>query len=201
MRLPFVLAAVLLLLVQVAAAAEPPLEPSDINSRYMLMDGRGRAISNEDFPGRFQLISFGYTFCPDVCPTTLAAMTQILRQLGDRAEKLQPIFITVDPERDTREVMAKYTAYFDPRIVGLTGPVDYVRAAADHYRIVYRKYRSPNAAPGDYSIDHTAGMTLLGPDGSFVARFAHGDAPQDIAKRIAELMAQDDGRQTAKPKQ
>jgi protein SCO1/2 len=125
-------------------------------------------------------------------------MTQILRQLGDRAARVQPIFITVDPERDTREVMAKYTAYFDPRIIGLTGPVDYVRAAADHYRIVYRKYRAPGAAPDAYSIDHTAGMTLLGPDGTFVAKFAHGDAPQDIARRIGELLAKDDGKQPTK---
>lgn len=166
------------------AAAEP-----EINSRYVLVNVKGRMIGNEDFPGRFQLISFGYTSCPDVCPTTLAAMTQILQDLGDKAPRLQPIFITVNPERDTKEALARYTAFFDPRIIGLTGPPELVRAAADHFKVTYRKYLEPGAAPNSYSVDHTAGMYLLGPDGMFIVKFAHIASPQEIAARIGEMMA------------
>ncbi|HEX8989678.1 MAG TPA: SCO family protein [Rhodocyclaceae bacterium] len=180
------LAAVLMLAATGAAAAAD--DPQEINPRYLLTDGKGRMVSNEDFPGRYQLISFGYTFCPDVCPTTLAAMAQIMRQLGDRAARLQPIFVSVDPERDTPQVLARYTAYFDPRILGLSGKPEFVRAAADHYKVVYRKYLAPGAPPDQYSIDHSAGMYLLGPDGGFVARFAHGDSPVETASRIAAIM-------------
>ncbi|MGE5467610.1 MAG: SCO family protein [Ignavibacteria bacterium] len=176
------------------AAAEGAAPDEEINPRYLLIDAKGRTVTNEDFPGRFQLISFGYTFCPDVCPTTLAAMTQIMKQLGPRAAKLQPIFVSVDPERDTREALAKYTAYFDARIIGLTGSPALVRAAADHYKVVYRKYLAPGAKPDSYSIDHSAGMYLLGPDGMFVAKFAHAASPQETAERIAALMANREAR-------
>lgn len=172
-----------------ARAGEAPAgQPQEIISRYLLVDTRGRAITNEDFPGRFQLISFGYTFCPDVCPTTLAAMAQIMRKLGPRADRVQPIFISVDPERDTKAVLAKYTAYFDPRIIGLTGTPELVKAAADHYKVTYRKYLAPGAKPDSYSIDHTAGMFVVGPDGEFVTRLAHDLSPDVAASRIAEMV-------------
>ena len=187
----FLLAGVLALAVAGAAVAGETRAAADepeINSRYVLVDVKGRMVGNEDFPGRFQLISFGYTSCPDVCPTTLAAMTQILQDLGDKAARLQPIFITVDPERDTKEVLARYTAFFDSRIIGLTGSPELVRAAADHFKVTYRKYLVPGAAPNSYSVDHTAGMYLLGPDGMFVVKFAHVASPQEIAARIGEMM-------------
>ncbi len=164
-------------------------DAADVNPRYVLSDTKGRTVTNEDFRGRFQLITFGYTFCPDVCPTTLTAMAQILRGLGERAARLQPIFITVDPERDTAEALARYTAYFDKRIIGLTGSPELIRAAADHYKVTYRKHLEPGAKPDSYSIDHTAGMFLLGPDGMFAARFAHSATPQETAARIAAIMA------------
>lgn len=190
------LAAVLALAGAPAQAADETqdVQAQQIISRYLLVDSKGRAVTNEDFPARYQLISFGYTFCPDICPTTLAAMAQILRQLGAKADRLQPIFVSVDPERDTKEVLAKYTAYFDPRIIGLTGSPALVRAAADHYKVVYRKYLAPGEAPDRYSIDHTAGMFLVGPDGEFIARVAHGELPQETAARIAEIMAAGEGR-------
>ncbi|MDD5249796.1 MAG: SCO family protein [Rhodocyclaceae bacterium] len=184
-----------------AAAGEPQAaDAQDVNPRYLLVDAKGRMIGNEDFPGRFQLIAFGYTFCPDICPTTLAAMTQVLRDLGDKAPRLQPIFITVDPERDSKEVMGRYTAYFDARIIGLTGSPELVRAAADHYKVTYRKYLAPGAAPDSYSVDHSAGMYLLGPDGAFVAKFVHDAAPQEIAARIADLMAESGKPRPAAPR-
>jgi len=170
--------------------AEESVEVSEIVSRYLLMDTKGRAVSNEDFPGRFQLISFGYTFCPDICPTTLAEMSLVMDKLGERSARLQPIFVTVDPERDTPEVLRRYTEFFHPAIIGLTGSPELVRRAAEHFKVRYEKYRQPGAEPGKYSVDHSAGMYLLGPDGRFLVKFAYAMPPQEIAERITALMAE-----------
>ena len=188
-------AALLAVIAQLAAscafAAEPEAEESaetaaQINPRFLLMDTRGRAISEEDFAGRFQLIAFGFTSCPAVCPSTLAAMTLILGRLANLAGQLQPIFITIDPERDTPEMLARYTANFDPRIVGLTGSPELIRRAADHFKVTYSKHSEPGSAPGDYTMDHSVGMYLVGPDGRFLSKFGYTAAPEDIAARIGE---------------
>lgn len=157
--------------------------------RYLLMDTRGRAVSDEDFRGHFQLIAFGYTSCPDVCPTTLAEMALIMDKLGGQAEQLQPLFVTVDPERDTPEVLRRYTGYFHPRIIGLIGSLELVRRAADNFKVTYEKHRDPGMAPGDYTVDHSTGMFLLGPDGRFLAKFAYATPPQQATDRIRALMA------------
>ena len=159
-----------------------------IVSRYLLMDTKGRAISDQDFRGSFQLIAFGYTFCPDICPTTLAEISLIMEKLGDRAEQLQPLFVTVDPERDTPELLRSYTAYFHPRIIGLTGSPELVRRVADHFKVRYEKHWEPGAEKDKYSVDHSAGMYLLGPDGGFLGKFAYATPPQDVAARIRALM-------------
>lgn len=156
--------------------------------RYLLMDYRGRAVSNEDFSGSYQLISFGYTFCPDICPTTLSKMSLIMRKLGKQADRLQPLFITVDPERDTPEVLRRYTLFFNPRIIGLTGSPELVRRAADNFKVKYGKHLEPGAAPDKYSVDHSVGMYLLGPDGRFLAKFAYGTPFEEVAVRIKVLM-------------
>lgn len=170
--------------------ADEAAEVSQIVSRYLLMDTKGRAITNEDFPGRFQLISFGYTFCPDICPTTLAEMSLVMDKLGERAARLQPIFVTVDPERDTPEVLRRYTQFFHPAIIGLTGSPELVRRAAENFKVRYEKYRQPGAKPDQYSVDHSAGMYLLGPDGRFLIKFAYALPPQEIAERITALMSE-----------
>ena len=164
---------------------ETPIVP-----RYLLMDYRGHAVSNEDFAGSYQLISFGYTFCPDICPTTLSKMSLIMGKLGKQADRLQPLFITVDPERDTPEVLHRYTAFFNPRIIGLTGSPELVRRAADNFKVKYEKHLEPGAAPDKYSVDHSVGMYLLGPDGSFLAKFAYGAPNAEVAERIKALMAE-----------
>jgi cytochrome oxidase Cu insertion factor (SCO1/SenC/PrrC family) len=180
-----------------ARAADPAgpasAEASSVNPRYVLLDARGRTISNDDFAGRYQLITFGYTMCPDVCPTTLVSMTRALRLLGREAQRLQLIFITVDPERDSAEVVGRYTAYFDPSIIGLTGTTELVRAAADHYNVRFRKYAEPGAAAQVYSVDHTTGTFLVGPDGDFIAKFSDLLPPEELARRIRGLMRGDAG--------
>jgi protein SCO1/2 len=163
-------------------------EPAGLIPRYLLMDYRGSAVTNEDFRGRFQLISFGYTSCPDVCPTTLLEMKEILKELGDKAERLQPIFVTVDPERDTAQVLREYTGAFDPRILGLTGTPDLIRRAADTFKVRYEKIRQPGAPAASYTVDHSAGMYLLGPDGRFLAKFAYATPPHEVTGRIRALM-------------
>lgn len=160
-----------------------------INPRYLLQDPNGRAVTHEEFRGRFQLIAFGYTYCPDICPTTLVEMAEILKQLGDKAARLQPIFITVDPERDTGKVLKTYTEFFDPRILGLTGSPALVRRAADNFRIRYAKVREPGAEPMQYAMDHSAGMILLGPDGQVVKKFAFAQPIGEVIRQLDELIA------------
>jgi len=190
----------LLLAALLAAAAPVPAQPaaarhapapqdaSPLMPRYLLMDVQGRAVSQEDFRGRFQLVSFGFISCPDVCPTTLLEIKQILEALGERAARLQPVFITVDPERDTREVLREYTAAFDRRILGLTGSPELVRRAADSFRVQYEKVREPGAAADNYTMSHTAGMVLLDTQGRFLARFPYGMPTREIGERILAAM-------------
>lgn len=161
-------------------------EDNGIVPRYLLQAPNGRSITNEDFRGRFQLISFGYTYCPDVCPTTLVEMAAILKLLDEKSPKLQAIFITVDPERDSSTVLKTYTEFFDPRIIGLTGSPALVRRAADNFKIRYTKV--PGSDTKSYAVDHSAGMILLGPDGQFVKKFPFALPVEEIAKYIDGLM-------------
>lgn len=163
---------------------------AQIVGRYLLQAPDGRVVTDSDFPGRLQLITFGYTFCPDVCPTTLATITQVLQLLGDKADRIQAIFITVDPERDTLSVLHRYTGFFDPRILGLTGSPELVRAAANHFQVTYKKFLEPGKPADQYSVDHTAGMFVLGPDGGYITRFAYTTPAEQIATRLQELIAQ-----------
>lgn len=174
----------------VGAADIPDAEESPPSGRYLLMDANGRAVTNADFPGRFQLIAFGYTYCPDICPTTLVEAAAIMKRLGDRAERVQPIFITVDPQRDTPEVMATYTAYFHPRIIGLTGSAALVEHAARNFNVRYEKVTEPGAPPDRYHVDHSAGMYLLGPDGSYIRKFGYSTPAAEIVERIDALLSE-----------
>lgn len=170
-----------------AADAEEPM-PSGIVARYLLRDANGRAVTEGDFRGRFQLITFGYTYCPDICPTTLVEMADVLKRLGDGAARLQAIFVSVDPERDTPQILKEYTGHFDPRIIGLTGSPELVRSAADRFKVRYEKVREPGAPADRYSVDHSAGMYLLGPDGGFLHKFAYATPSAEVAERIAAYL-------------
>ena len=177
-----------------AAASHPAISddeaPGSIIPRYLLQDPYGRPVSNEDFRGRFQLIAFGYTYCPDICPTTLVEMAEILKTLGGKASRLQAIFITVDPERDTGKVLKTYTEFFDPRILGLTGSLLLVRRAADNFRIRYAKVQEPGASAGPYAVDHSAGMILLGPDGQVIRKFAFATPVAELSERIGAYISE-----------
>ena len=189
-------ATVLLLLLVIAAplVAETPEkgETRVIVTRYLLMDSHGRTVTDKDFVGNFQLITFGYTYCPDICPTTLGEMSLIMKRLGDLSDKLQPIFITIDPERDTAAVLTRYTAFFHPRVIGLTGSPELVRRVADNFKVRYEKHYEPGGDPLRYSVDHTAGMYLLGPDGTFVTKFAFATPVSEITERLRTIMENTD---------
>jgi len=169
-------------------------ESEAILARYLLMDANGRAVSNEDFPGYFQLIAFGYTFCPDICPSTLVEISVIMEQLGKQSERLQPLFITVDPERDTAAVLRSYTSFFHPKILGLSGSPALVRSAADHFKVRYEKVREPGMPAEQYAVDHSAGMFLLGPDGRYIRKFTYATPVTEIARQISEMMNSIDER-------
>ncbi len=191
------LATVLLCCPMASALAEAPARsehfldqkmPVDIAPRYLLMNPQGRAVTHEDFRGRFQLITFGFVSCPDVCPTTLLEFRHVLEFLGERAARLQAVFVTIDPERDTPAVLREYTAAFDSRILGLTGSPELVRRAADTFRVQYEKVREPGAPPDRYTMNHTAGMFLLDTRGQFLAKFPYAMPAREIAARIRQAM-------------
>lgn len=167
--------------------AEAPAPETGIVPRYLLKGPGGAAVMDSDFRGRFQLIAFGYTFCPDICPTTLVEMAYVMKALGDEAKKVQPIFISVDPERDTPEQLKAYTGFFDPRILGLTGSPELVRKIADFFKVRFEKVVTPGAS--HYSVDHSAGMYLLGPDGSFIAKLAYGTPVEELVAKMRPLLA------------
>lgn len=187
------------------AASPPPVhatpelpggaDAQPVNPLFLLQDMHGRAIDHEDFPGRFRLLTFGYTFCPDVCPTTLADMATILRRLGEDATRLQAIFVSVDPGRDTAAVLRSYTAFFDARILGASGSPAMLRRAAESFGVRFARADAEDASV-PYAVDHSAGMFLVAPDGELVARFAYASPVDTVIERIvAELAARPAGEE------
>lgn len=153
-----------------------------IGGPYSLIAQDGNRVTDESFQGKFQLIFFGFTFCPDVCPTELSRIADAMQRMGPDAEKVQPIFITVDPERDTPEAMGEYVRHFDQRIVGLTGSREEIDQVIATYRVFARKVQEPNS--NQYVMDHSTFLYLLGPDGEFVTMYRYGTEPDELAKSL-----------------
>lgn len=153
---------------------------------FSLTDHTGRAVTEADFAGRFLLVYFGFTFCPDVCPTELGTVAAALDALEDQGERVTPVFISVDPERDTPEAMADYVSRFHPRMVGLTGTPQQVAAAARAYRVYYAKVNRPEMS--QYLVDHSSFIYLVGPDGRVRALFRPDTAPEAIAQAMRGQM-------------
>jgi cytochrome oxidase Cu insertion factor (SCO1/SenC/PrrC family) len=155
-----------------------------VGGPFELIDHTGRRITDQDFRGRYMLVFFGFTHCPDVCPAALQVMSAALDRLGSNADRITPILITLDPERDTPEQLAEYITSFHPRLIGLTGSASQIAAAAKAYRVYYKK--SPTEGAADtYTIDHTSIVYLMGPGGQLVAHFTHATTVDDMAARIA----------------
>lgn len=155
-----------------------------------LLDEQGEAQALDRLTGRWTLLFFGYTFCPDICPTTLVEMAEILKLLGDDADRLQGIFVSVDPERDTPAALATYTRFFDPRIVGLTGSPALIQGVARNFKVRYAKVARDAGDPKLYAVDHSAGLYLLGPDSRFIKKYGYGTPAQAIADELRDLIRQ-----------
>jgi len=159
-----------------------------IGGSFTLVDQHGKSRADGDFRDEHLLIYFGYTYCPDVCPTALSDMALVMDALGDEADKLRPMFITIDPSRDTPERLKPYVANFHPKLVGLTGSEAAVAAAAKAYRVYFAKSKT-EAGDRDYLMDHTSIIYLMGPDGRYVTHFTHGVTAETMAKRIRENLS------------
>jgi cytochrome oxidase Cu insertion factor (SCO1/SenC/PrrC family)/ABC-type Zn2+ transport system substrate-binding protein/surface adhesin len=164
---------------QTASQDRPPQAQAD-SGRFFLTDHRGRLISDEDMLGKYQLLYFGYTFCPDICPTSLAVMTRALALLGGKAEQIQPYFISIDPQRDTVEVLQRYVGYFDNRLIGLTGSQQMIDRLTRRLKVKYARVAEADRAPNGYLMDHSASIYLLDPQGRFVSKYVHGIGPQQL---------------------
>ncbi|MCP4993305.1 MAG: SCO family protein [Gammaproteobacteria bacterium] len=173
---------------QTVFAEGEALERSGINTRYMLIDHFGELITDANFSGSYQLIAFGYTHCPDVCPTSLAAISAALDILEDDGDRIQPLFVTVDPERDTPQRLREYLDWFNPRIIGLSGSTNMIASIAKNYKVEYEKTVNEGDDPKDYWMDHTASLYFLGPNGKFLVKFAYGISASDLAAKIREYM-------------
>lgn len=154
--------------VELEVEEEPVVDNAPIDGRYLLMNHHGQAITDEDFRGNFQIIAFGYTHCPDICPTSLAVISMAMEILGDESKRIQPLFVTIDPTRDTAEVLSNYVGFFHPRIIGLTGSTEFVERAARNFKVRYEKVVNEGDSPDRYWMDHTASLYLMDPDGGFL---------------------------------
>ncbi|MCC7017391.1 MAG: SCO family protein [Rhodospirillales bacterium] len=153
---------------------------------FSLVDHTGQKVTDRDYHGSFTFVFFGFTTCPDVCPTTLQNVASVLQLLGDDGAKVRPLFVTVDPERDTPATLAGYVTLFDPRIVGLTGTPEQIAQVARAYRIHYRKASDSGAG---YLMEHTAVLFLMAPDGRYLAHIPPDMPPRRMAETIRQHMA------------
>lgn len=153
-----------------------------VGGPFELINQKGETVTEADFRGRHMLIFFGFTYCPDICPLTLEIIGAAMDELGPMSDQVQPVFVTVDPERDTPEVLAEYLSYFGDNIVGLTGTPDQV----SHILSIYRVYaaKTGDIASEDYLMDHSTIVYLMAPDGRFMTHFSQIASPQDLADQI-----------------
>lgn len=152
-----------------------------------LTDHNGKARAIADFKGKVVVVFFGYTHCPDLCPTTMADLAGAMKQLGPDAEKVQVLFVTVDPERDTRELLAKYVPAFYPSFLGMYGDADATAKAAQEFKVIYEK--QPGKTPGSYTMDHSAGTYLFDPQGRLRLFAGYGQPAATFAHDIKLLLA------------
>jgi len=153
---------------------------------FTLTDATGKTRTLAEFRGKAVVVFFGYTQCPDVCPTTLAALAEAMKKLGPDAERVQVIFVTVDPERDTGELLAQYVPAFDPRFLGLRGDADATARTAKEFKIIYQK--QPGTTPGSYTMDHSAGSFVYDPQGRLRLYVGNGQGAEVFAHDLHELL-------------
>ncbi|MEA2907489.1 MAG: hypothetical protein QOI12_4876 [Alphaproteobacteria bacterium] len=164
-----------------------------IGGPFSLIDQSGARRTDADFRGKLMLVYFGFTYCPDVCPTDLLQISLAVDQLGQAGEMVQPVFITVDPERDTPEHLKQYLPLLHPRFVGLTGDAVAIQEAAGAYRVYYKKVEWGGDG-SDYTVDHSAFIYLMGREGEYLGFFPPGASAERLAETIRPRLAQPAGR-------
>lgn len=174
------------------ALMSSPQKPAGLGEAFVggpftMVNHRGETVTEKSFLGKPMLLFFGFTFCPDVCPTELQVMAAALDELGDKGKDIQPIFVSIDPERDKPEVMAAYVSNFGDRFIGLTGSAEQVAAMAGAYRIFYARQENKER-PTDYLMDHSSIVYLMGPDGKFLKHFTYTTDAKALAQGIAEAL-------------
>ena len=155
-----------------------------INADFTLQSANGKIVKDEDFRGKYMLVYFGYTHCPDICPTTLLLISNALADIGSTAKRIQPIFITVDPERDSPKATATYAGHFSKDWLGLSGTPEQIKHVADGFKVYYSKVAQTNSAIG-YVVDHSGFIYLIGPDGKYVDHFAANVSEQELADGLS----------------
>lgn len=165
----------------------PALSKSDVATIHGLIDQNGVPAGPARFKGRFTLVVFGYTACPDVCPTALTHVASVMEKLGPHAKYVLPVFVTFDPARDTSEVLREYVAHFDKRTLALTGSADAIKAVQQGYGVL--SVPGPKDKDGSYFISHTAAKYLIAPDGSHIESFSHDDPPEQIAVYLTRIFS------------
>lgn len=158
----------------------------DYAKGFSLTDHNGKARTLQDFRGKLVVLFFGYTQCPDVCPTTMAEMAAVLKELGPSADEVQVLFVTLDPERDTQELLSAYVPAFDKRFLGLRGDLEATARTAKEFKVFYAKV--PGSEPGSYTIDHTAGSYVFDREGKLRLFLRHGQGPAPIAHDLRQLL-------------
>jgi protein SCO1 len=162
-------------------------EASTIGGPFNLVDQRGRPVDQRVLDGKWSAVFFGYTFCPDVCPTTLNAVADAMDKLGPAASQVRPLFITIDPARDTPAVVKQFAAAFGSRITGLTGTPEEIAKVAKEYHVYYAEHRT-GPGPNDYSMDHSSILYLMDPKGGFVAPVGADQTGDEMAANLKKLM-------------
>jgi cytochrome oxidase Cu insertion factor (SCO1/SenC/PrrC family) len=157
-----------------------------IGGPFTLTNHLGENVSDTAYRGRYLYIYFGYGYCPDVCPTELANMAATIDALGPQADKVQPLFITIDPERDTTVFLAEYVAQFHPQFIGLTGSLEEIASVAKSYRVFYRKAKDEDAS--EYLMDHSNFVYFMSDDGGFLTMFRGNTDPEAIAKTMMKYI-------------
>lgn len=167
-----------------------PVAGDQFGGAYSLTDQNGNTITNESFPGQYKLIYFGFTYCPAICPTELSKISTALEKLGPKAENIQPIFITVDPERDTVETMGNYVKMFHPKIVGLTGTPEEINVALKGYKVYASKVNDPELT--EYTMDHSSYIYFLDPEDRLLALYKIDSTAAEMVENIKQWMDQSD---------
>ncbi len=162
------------------------IAPTGLGGPFKLISDAGKPVTEKAFAGKYALVYFGYSFCPDVCPTGLQNIASGLDKLGDDAKKVVPIFVSVDPDRDTPDQLAQYVDLFHPEMVGLTGSADEIKKVAKKFRVYYALHKDKD--PDNYPVDHSSFTYLMGPDWKLVAVFRHDATPTNIADALKKIL-------------